>query len=59
LTDGLVINVSRNVCTLEVIVIRKKIVALRLTSDLLQNEIVKIVKPLDRVSFSFLTCFRC
>jgi len=52
LTDGIVINVSRNVCTLGVI-------ALHLTSDLLQNETVKIVKPLDRVRFSFLTYFRC
>jgi hypothetical protein len=59
LTDGIVINVSRNVCTLGVNVKRKKITALRLTSDLLQNEIVKTVNPLDRVCFSFLTRFRC
>jgi len=61
LTDGIVINVSRNVCALGVIVKRKKIIALRLTSGLLQNEIVKIMKPLDRIRFSFLTwtCFRC
>jgi hypothetical protein len=58
LTDGIVINVSRNVCTLGVNVKRKKITALRLTSDFLQNEIVKIVKHLDRVRFSFQTCFR-
>ena len=58
MTDGTDINVSRNVCALGVIVKRKKIIALRLTSDILQNEIVKIVKPLDRVRLSFLTCFR-
>ena len=59
MADGIVINVSRNVCTLVVTVKRKKIIALRLISVFLQNEIVKIVKPLDRVCFSFLTCFRC